>query len=148
MLFPKHIDRWLFGMINFRIWPISLSFLQLILLVVWASLSFAVMNGMMKSGISRGTSMISSSPILLIFAFVAFFKISEMSLLPFIAKLVRTYMLNTSRKFQVNFIKNNNIDIMLSKFKIQEKKEIINFKKISDTNLDFYNKIKQDGLVY
>jgi len=92
--------------------------------------------------------MISSSPILLIFAFVAFFKISEMSLLPFIAKLVRTYMLNTSRKFQVNFIKNNNIDIMLSKFKIQEKKEIINFKKISDTNLDFYNKIKQDGLVY
>lgn len=147
MLFPKHIDRGFFGMVNFRIWPFTLGFGQLILLAIWWAMMFGVMNWLMKWWTSRWTAMIISLPILLIFAFIAFFKISELWLLPFIAKLARTHIFNTARKFQVNFVKASQIDVFLSKFKTHEKKETINYKKISDINLDFYQKIKQEWLV-
>lgn len=41
-------------------------------------------------------------PILLLFIFIAFFKYSELTLIPFIAKMIRTYFLDTTLKFQIN----------------------------------------------
>lgn len=56
-------------------------------------------------------------PILVVFILVAFFKISELSLLPFIAKTVRTYVINTTKKYQLNYSRPDPVAVALSQFR-------------------------------
>ena len=67
-------------------------------------------------------------PVFLLFVVIAFFQISELSLIPFIAKLVRTYFFDTTRKYQVNFDKADETDLLLKKNHIDDQKEIITYK--------------------
>ena len=56
-------------------------------------------------------------PILVLFILVAFFKISELTLMPFIAKTVRTYIIDTTRKFQLNYSRPDPLAVALSQFR-------------------------------
>lgn len=59
--------------------------------------------------------MIVALPIFLIFVFIAFFKYSELTLLPFIAKMIRTYFLDVTKKFQINYQKPDPKAIVIAK---------------------------------
>ncbi|MEI8091316.1 MAG: hypothetical protein WCG98_03580 [bacterium] len=59
------------------------------------------------------------------FTLVAFFKISELSLIPFLAKLVRNNFFDTRKKFQENYHRENPVDIMIKENKATEDKQII-----------------------
>ena len=63
--------------------------------------------------------------ILIIFIIIAFFKISELSLLPYIAKLIRNNFFDTKKKYQVNYDKKSPLDIMIQESKTKEEKQII-----------------------
>jgi hypothetical protein len=56
---------------------------------------------------------------------VAFFKISELTLLPFIAKIIRTYFLDTTRKFQINWTKPDPLHTLILKMSKNEQQEIV-----------------------
>jgi hypothetical protein len=54
-----------------------------------------------------------AAPVIMIFLFIAFFKLSELTLLPFLAKIRRTRFLDTTKKFQTNDIKVDPLDIAI-----------------------------------
>ena len=61
----------------------------------------------------------------MIFIIIAFFKISELSLVPYIAKLIRNGFFDAKKKFQVNYEKKNPIDIIIQESKTKEEKQLI-----------------------
>jgi low affinity Fe/Cu permease len=83
--------------------------------------------------------------IILIFFIITFFKVSEMNLLEFIAKKIRDGFLDTSKKFQINFKKNNPTDIMIARSKSKEGKQKIEIK--SNLNPDTFKDIEKGGLL-
>lgn len=78
--------------------------------------------------------MVVAIPVFVLFVIIAFFKISELSLIPFLAKLMRTYFFDATKKFQVNFDKANTTELIIKKTKLKEKKQSITFK--TDGNLN------------
>ena len=66
--------------------------------------------------------------IILIFAFITFFKVSEMNLIEFIAKKTKDNFLDTTKKFQNNFKKTNPTEIMIAKTRSKESKQKIEIK--------------------
>lgn len=73
-----------------------------------------IWNTIVKWGGSKITASVIAAPIIGIFLFVAFFKMSELSLLPFLAKIWRNKFLDTTKKFQANTTtKTNPTDIMI-----------------------------------
>ncbi len=76
-------------------------------------------------------------PIVLLFIIIAFFKFSELTLLPFIAKMIKTYFLDVTKKFQINRNRPDPIAISTAKFNktdhdviIEHKQLIIDQKKV------------------
>lgn len=60
-----------------------------------------------------------------IFIAIAFFKISELPLIPFIAKMIRNNFFDTKRKFQENYTRENPVDIAIKQSRAGEEKQII-----------------------
>ena len=98
---PRNISWWWLNM-SVNIGPFSISIVQLIILSLWTGLTLALRTTLHKSGIWKWTAFMVSLPLFLICVFIAFFKYSELTLVPFIAKLIRTYFLDATRKFQIN----------------------------------------------
>ncbi len=124
VVYPKNIKRGLLAGMTFAIWPLTISVVQLFVLALWVSLALATFNGLVKSW-SKLLGMVLAIVILLIFIIIAFFKISELSLIPYIAKQIRNSFFDTKKKFQVNYEKKNNLDIILQESKTKEEKQII-----------------------
>jgi hypothetical protein len=51
---------------------------------------------------------------------IAFFQVSELNLLAFIAKKIKDVFLDVSKKFQVNYVRHNPTEVTIAKSK-QEK---------------------------
>jgi hypothetical protein len=51
--------------------------------------------------------------------------VSELSLIPYISKLIRNNFFDAKKKFQVNYEKKDPIDIMIQEAKTKEEKQII-----------------------
>jgi hypothetical protein len=64
---------------------------------------------------------------------IAFFEVSELPLIPFIAKLIKTYFFDTTKKFQINYEKPDATQIVIKEAASQEKKQIIEYK--TDSNV-------------
>jgi len=73
--------------------------------------------------------MILVSPIFIIFCIIAFFKFSELKLIPFLAKMIRTYFFDETKKFQVNFKRIDPLEVKIKKMKSNEPQQIIEVKK-------------------
>lgn len=56
---------------------------------------------------------------------MAFFNVSELWLLAYLAKLIRNGFFDTKKKFQVNYEKKNPLDIVIQEAKTEEEKQII-----------------------
>lgn len=98
---PRNISGWRFNM-SVTIGPATISVVQLLLVAAGIWLSLWVRNKLTTSNVDKLIAFMLVFPILLLFIFIAFFKFSELTLIPFIAKMVRTYFLDTTVKFQIN----------------------------------------------
>lgn len=129
VLFPRHIKKGLLAGIQFTFWPITIWLWQLLIIAVWAASSFGVATYFMKNEYSKVIAIIFASPIFLLSLAFAFFSISEMGLLQFLIKIVRTKFFDTSIKYQVDIAKPYPGDLLLLKRKENEKTDVINYKK-------------------
>jgi len=122
---PKHVEAGLFDM-WIDLWPFRLKMWQLFIIAIWVAITFWIMNWLMKNGMWKVPAFIIASPWLLIMLFIAFFRKSELYIIPFILKLIRTYIVNTPKTFQKNIIKPWNWEIKLEYAKLNkwEDKEI------------------------
>lgn len=128
VLFPRHIKKWIFASMSFQIWPISVSLVQLFVLALGTAGSFGIANYFMKQGQHKIVAIIFASPLFLTALAIAFFEISEMNLLEFIAKNIRTHFFDTNIKYQVNVSKVDEIDLMIKKNHGNEETRKIVFK--------------------
>ena len=72
----------------------------------------------------------------MIFVVITFFKISELTLIPFLAKMIRNKFFDTNKKFQVNYEKNNPVEILIKESNTEiEKANIQHKENIIDENL-------------
>lgn len=127
VVFPKHIKKGIFATMSFNIWPLTISVIQLFILAAGLAVSLAIFNQASRWW-SKMVGIVVAIPVFLLFVVIAFFQISELSLIPFIAKLARTYFFDTTRKYQVNFDKADETDLLLKKNHIDDQKEIITYK--------------------
>ena len=68
--------------------------------------------------------------VFIIFIVIAFFSISELGLIAFIAKMVRNNFFDTTRKFQINYQKHDPIDIKIKESRTEEEKAVIENKEV------------------
>jgi ABC-type dipeptide/oligopeptide/nickel transport system permease component len=117
--FPKHIDGWRLN-ISFQIGPFRITMIQLLVIALGTSLALGLRNQMVKQWINKWVALAAVLPIFVIFIVIAFFKVSELSLIPFMAKVIQTHILDESKKFQINSAPIDPIDIGIAKSKLNE----------------------------
>ena len=124
VVYPKNIKKWIFAGMTFNIGPLNISIVQLFVLAVGVAIALAVFNSFTKSW-SKLIGFVLALFIALIFITIAFFKISELSLIPFLAKLIRNNFFDTKKKFQENYTRENPVDVMIKENKATEEKQVI-----------------------
>ncbi len=146
VVYPKHIKKGIFATMSFNVWPLTISVIQLFILAMGIAISLAIFNQASRSG-SKMVWLIVALPVFLLFVIIAFFQISELSLIPFIAKLIRTYFFDTTRKFQVNFDKADQVDILLKESHVSDQKDVITYKTKQDVDPKVLEEIEKGWLL-
>lgn len=116
VFYPKNISWWWFSL-NFPIWPFKVSLAQLLIIAAGSAISLSVWQWVSKAWWSKLIGIMIAVPIMVIFLTIAFFEISEMNLAQFIAKLIRTNILDEKIKYQTNFERIDPTDILIKKIK-------------------------------
>lgn len=148
VLFPRHIKKWIFSSMNFSIGPITVGLGQLFILVLWVAGSFAIANYFIKQGQNKIVAIAFASPLTLIAFAIAFFEVSEMGLIEFLAKMIRTHFFDATTKFQVNVEKPDKIDLLLKEIHTEEQTQKISFKSSKSFLLNNEDKeIRESGLL-
>jgi len=124
VVYPKNIKRGLLAGMTFTIGPLSISIVQLFILALWVALALSAFNSFWQAW-SKFVGILVAIIIIIITIIIAFFKVSELWLLAYIAKLIRNNFFDAKKKFQVNYDKNNPIDIMIQESKTKDEKQII-----------------------
>lgn len=124
VVYPKNIKKWLLAWLTFQIGPVNLSIIQLFLLAIGVAAGMSVFNGFAKSW-AKGVGIVFAIIIIMIFIVIAFFNISELWLLAFIAKLVRNNFFDTTKKFQINYEKSDPTEIKIKEANSEEEKAVI-----------------------
>ena len=145
VVYPKNIKKWLFAGMTFSIWPLTISILQLFLLAWGVAIALAVFNSFSKSW-SKLIGIVLAIFIMLIFVAIAFFKISELSLVPFAAKMIRNNFFDTKKKFQENYTRESPVDILIKENKATEEKQVIE-QKVGGLSQERISEIEKGGLV-
>ncbi len=94
------------------------------ILAIGVALALAAFNWFSKSG-SKAFGILVAIIVLIVFIIIAFFRVSELWLLAYLAKLVRNGFFDAKKKYQVNYDKNNAVDVMIQESKTKEEKQII-----------------------
>lgn len=141
VLIPRNIEKGMFNM-NFQIGPLTLSIVQLFILAVGIGAALGIFNFFSRAG-SRVIWIIFGVIIFIIFLVIAFFQVSELSLIPFLAKMVRTYFFDTTKKYQVNYEKMDQTQLLIKKVQADEKKQTIE-QKTDNLNQDVVKKVGED----
>ena len=130
-MFPQHIKKWFFSGVAFSVMGFSVSFVQLIVLAIWVVCALWVFSAFNNSG-AKWAGLVLAVIIFIIFLVIAFFQVSELSLLAFIAKKIKDSFLDVSKKFQVNYVKHNPTEITIEKSKQEKWKQRIEIKEELD----------------
>ncbi len=139
---PKHVEAWLFDM-GIDIGPIRLKMWQMFLIAIGIGLTFAIMKPLMEAGLWKFPSFLIASPILIIFFILAFFRRTELTFIPFIMKMITTYIINSPRRFQKNTSGIDKSDIILKYAQSKAKDEL----DIKYKNLDIEENKKDIDIV-
>lgn len=67
--------------------------------------------------------MVAVLPIFIVFVVIAFFKVSELSLIPFIIKMIQTHILDETVKYQINVDHIDPADLAFDRSKLNEPQE-------------------------
>lgn len=137
VMFPQHIKKWFFSWVAFSIMWFSISFIQLVILAIWVVFALGSFSAFSNAD-AKWLWIITAGIIFIIFIVIAFFNVSELNLLAFIAKKIKDNFLDVPRKFQNNYTKIDPIEVIIQKSK-QEKwkqrieiKEWLDMSKVSD----------------
>ena len=131
VMFPQHIKKWFFSGVAFSIMWFSISFIQLIILAIWIVFALWVFSSFSNSG-AKWVGLLFAIIIFIIFLIIAFFQISELNLLAFIAKKIKDVFLDVSKKFQVNYVRHNPTEVTIAKSKQEKWKQRIEIKEELD----------------
>lgn len=131
---------------SFSIGPITLSITQLFIMGVAVAAAVGAFNAFSRSG-AKAVGVIFAIMILMIAALIAFFKISELSLLWFVAKMIRNNFFDTSKKFQVNYEKQDHLDILLKESKAWDQTQTVFERKSKEFSKDKIDKIENSWLL-
>lgn len=115
VLFPRHIKKWIFASMSFTIGPLTVSLIQLFVLAMGLAWSFAIANYFLEQWQNKFLAIAFASPLFLASLAVAFFEISEMNLVQFIGKMMRTHIFDATTKYQVNVSKPDAVDLIIKK---------------------------------
>lgn len=130
-MFPQHIKKWFFSGAAFSIMWFSISFIQLIIIAIWIVFALWAFSTCSNAN-AKWLWLVLAIIIFLITIFIAFFNISELNLLAFIAKKIKDSFLDVSKKFQVNFTKYDPTEITIQKSKQEKWKQRIEIKQWID----------------
>ena len=108
-------------------------------------MALGIRNAMVKNGINKVAAAIFVSPIILIFLFVAFFRLSELALIPFLAKFIQTNILDETIKYQINTTPIDTKDIFIAKARYEDNQKVkLEDKKI---NPDKYQDLQDKNIL-
>jgi len=124
VVYPKNIKRGLLAGMTFSIGPLNISIVQMLVMALWIALALAAFNGFSKSW-SKILGAFVAIVVIIITIIIAFFKVSELWLLAYVAKLIRNNFFDAKKKFQVNYEKKSPLDVMIQEAKTKEEKQII-----------------------
>jgi hypothetical protein len=124
---PRNIEKGWFNM-NFQIGPLSVSLVQLVIVAMGSWVGLMTWNTVVKTGWSKWVATVMAIGIIIPFLVIAFFKVSELWLLPFLAKIYRNRFLDTTKKMQTNDTKIDPLDVLIKSShatyeKIQKKEQ-------------------------
>ena len=139
-MFPQHIQKWFFSWVAFSVMGFSITFIQLVILAIWVVFALWVFSTFSNSE-AKWAWVIFAVIIFWIFAFIAFFKYSELNLLAFIAKKIKDNFLDVPKKFQMNYPRINPTEIIISKSKQEKGKKRIEIKE--DIDISKINEIEK-----
>ncbi len=111
----------------------SVNFIQLIILAIWVVCALWVFSGFNNSE-AKWVWVVFALIIFLIFVVIAFFNVSELNLLAFIAKKIKDNFLDVPKKFQMNYAKINPTEITIAKSKQEKWKQKIEIKQWLDAS--------------
>ncbi len=131
---------------SFQIWPINLSIIQLFIVGIGVASAMGVFNAFTKSW-AKAVGVILAIVIFLIAVFIAFFKMSELWLLAFIAKMIRNNFFDTNKKFQVNYEKEDHLKILIKESKSGDQTQTVFERKDKSFSKDKIDKIDTSGLI-
>lgn len=131
-MFPQHIKKWFFSGVAFSVMGFSISFIQLIVLAIGIVFALWVFSTFSNAD-AKGTWLVLAILIFLIFLVIAFFQVSELNLVAFIAKKIKDNFLDVQKKFQVNYAKHNPTEITIAKAKQEKGKQRIEIKEWFDS---------------
>jgi len=149
VVFPKNIQRGILAGMTFQIGPISLSIIQLFILAIGIGAGMWIFNKVSQSG-SKAAGIIFALPIIIIFFVIAFFQVSELKLLAFISKKIRTNFFDTTIKYQINYSKISPFNILLHKIKATTTNSLNKNnieQKNNKINSELLDQIKTGGLI-
>ncbi len=146
VVFPKNIQKWMLAGMTFSIGPINLSIIQLFVVGIGVASATAIFNSFSKSG-AKAIGALLAILVFLIFVFVAFFKMSELGLVAFVAKLVRNLFFDSPRKFQANYDKLDPLKIAIKRSKWGDQKQTVFEQKDKGYSKDKLDKINDSGLL-
>ena len=142
-VFPKNIQKGLLAGLILTVGPISVSIVQIFILALGVAAAFFAFNQFQK--VNRVIGWVSAVFVFLIFVIIAFFKISEMNLLEFIMKFIKSHFIDTAEKYQTNYNKPNPLEIRFAKNKAQEWKVKIEYK--TGISLEKVDQLEKSGLL-
>ncbi len=142
-VFPKNIQKWLLSGLNFSLWPITISIIQLFILAIGVAIALIVFSRFSQT--SKVAAIFFAVLIFLFSVLIAFFNISELNIVAFLAKVVQNHFFDTTEKYQTVFHKNSKTELLIEKFKIGNTTKKIDYKtKLEIENVD---KIDTSGLL-
>ncbi|PZM87005.1 MAG: hypothetical protein DLD55_03625 [candidate division SR1 bacterium] len=142
-VFPKNIKKGLLSGLNFSIGPLTISLVQLFILAIGIAISLVVFSKFSQTSKLAGTFF--AILIFLFFVLITFFKISELNIVAFLAKVIQNHFFDSTQKYQTTFNKISKTDLMIEKFKTQNSKQKIDYK--TELNLKDIDKLDHSGLL-
>ena len=133
VMFPQHIKKWFFAGVAFSIMGFSVSLILLFVLAVGVVFALWVFSTFSNAD-AKWTGLVLGVLIFLIFVVIAFFQVSELNLVAFIAKKIKDSFLDVQKKFQVNYTKHDPTEIIIEKSKQEKWKQRIEIKEWFDVD--------------
>jgi len=144
VMFPQHIQKWFFSGVAFSVMGFSISFIQLVILAIWVVFALWIFSTFNNSD-AKWAWVIFAIIIFWIFAFIAFFKYSELNLLAFIAKKIKDNFLDVPKRFQMNYPRIDPTEVTISKSRQEKWKKRIEIKEELDVSK--INEIEKWGIL-